>query len=405
MPAAGNDVPAAADAALAAPTAGPLFWVLTENGTTVQNQGHDSAERLPSAEAVVLVLAESDVSWHSLAIPRGPSNRLRAALLGSLEEALLTEPEQLHVAVAPESQPGATAWVAVTEREWISSAIAAIERRGLLVDRVVPMICPGEKAHGHFFDDAAPGQSPEPGLAMADANGIVCLPLSGTLARALLPGAAVSAVRWTALPSVAAAAERWLGQPVHLQTLAERLLIASRTTWNLRQFDMAPRRRGALALRDWARRFLRPTWRPVRVGVAALLVLQILALNVWAFVQRQAIEDRREAQSTLLLSAFPQTRLVRDPPAQMARETDLLRALAGKPGPTDLEALLAAAAAAWPDSQGPAQSLRFSLGQLSFAATAWSPEDMKQFTARLAPAGWQVDAQAGRVQISRSNAP
>ena len=64
--------------------------------------------------------------------------------------------------------------------------------------------------------------------------------------------------------------------------------------------------------------------------------------------------------------------VVRDPAAQMERESDVLRAAAGQPGPADFETMLSAAASAWPENQGPMQSLRFQTGQLTLAAPGWT---------------------------------
>ena len=398
------DMPAPGDSG--APGSGASWlWMRSETGAAVQSHGHAPVAQLPAAEAVVAVVPEQDVSWHYVAVPRAPAGKMRAALLGVLEDNLLADPEQLHVALAPQAEPGAKAWVAVMDRPWLADAILQLERHGLLVDRVVPALWPGETPHGHFYDAAAPGQEPEPAIAMADANGIVCLPLAGTLARALLPPAAASTVRWTAPPPVAAAAERWLGAPVGVQGQAERLLVAARSTWNLRQFDLVVRRRGSLAVRDAFRRFLRPTWKPVRIGLAALLALQVVGLNVWAWSQEAALDDKREQQVALLMSAFPKVRLVRDPAAQMERETDVLRAAAGQPGPGDFETLLSAAAAAWPENQGPMQALRFQSGQLTLTTSGWSAAENRQFAERLRAGNLASDFQNGRVVITRSTAP
>jgi general secretion pathway protein L len=380
-----------------------LFWVRTDSGQTVDAQGQSSPARMPRAEAVVLVMSETDISWHSLTVPRAPTGKMRAALFGTLEENLLTDTEQLHAALAPDAAPGARAWVAVVDKPWLSQALSAFERLGLTVDRVVPPLWPGDRPHGHFFDACAPGQSPEPALAMADANGIVCLPLAGTLARSLLPPAAAKAMRWSAPPAIATAAERWLGEPVIVRSTGEQLLAAARSTWNLRQFDLAPRLRGSLALRDAWRRFMRPAWRPVRLGLLALLALQVFGLNAWAWAHQRAIDARRTAQTVLLKEAHPQVTVVRDPALQMGRETDRLRAAAGQPGASDLETLLAAASAAWPEGQAPAQNLRFQTGQLSLSAAGWSAEDIRRFGERLQPAGWSVASQEGRVTVTRAS--
>lgn len=391
------------DAASALPDA--WFWITTHNGMNVNNQGSAAASQLPLSEAVVAVMAEPDVSWHSITLPRAPANRMRAAVLGMLEEHLLTDPENLHVALAPEAQAGERAWVAIVDRAWLRACLAAFERQGVMIDRVVPPLWPGEGAHGHFFDAALTGETPEPAIAMADANGIACLPIAGTLARALLPPTAAQSLRWKAPPSVAAAAERWLGAPVTLETTGERLLQAARSTWNLRQFELAPKLRGAMALRDGVRRFMRPAWRPFRIGLVCAAVLQLVALNLWSWSHRQVLADKQQAQAALLTDTHPQVRIVRNAPLQMERETDLLRVAAGRPGPGDLESLLAAASAAWPDQQGPMQNLRFQPGQLSLAASGWSPDDIRIFTERLKPAGLTVSSQAGRVIVARGGNP
>lgn len=375
-------------------------WVRTDNGLVVHGQGHGTPSTMPRAEAVVLVLAEPDVSWHSVTLPKAPAGRMRAALAGVLEDHLLSDPEQLHLSLAPDAAPGQRGWVAAVDKAWLGGALAAFERQGVSVDRVVPPLWPGERPHGHFFDAAGPGEAPVPALAMADAHGIVCLPLAGSLARAMLPATAAEATRWSAPPAVAAAAERWLGAPVNLRSPGEQLLVAARSTWNLRQFDLSPRLRGSLALRDLARRFLRPAWKPVRVGLVALVALQVVALNVWAWAHDRAVDDKRRAQLALLTEAHPQISLVRDAPLQMERETDRLRAAAGRPGAGDLESMLAAAASAWPDGRGPLQDLRFQVGQLTIGAPGWTPEDLRQFGERLRPAGWAVSSRDGRITIT-----
>jgi general secretion pathway protein L len=401
--AAASDVATGADAVGSIPT--DWFWATTANGTSVEQQGTGPVSAMPQTEAAVGVLSELDVSWHAITLPRAPAGKLRAALVGVLEEHLLTEPESVHVAVAPAAEAGERAWVAIVDRVWLTDCLAAFERQGLIIDRVVPQLWPGDGSHGHFFDAAPAGGSPEPAIAMADVNGIACLPIAGTLARALLPASAAQAMRWTAPPSVAAAAERWLGAQVSLESAGERLLRASRSTWNLRQFDLVARRRGTLAVRDAVRRFMRPAWRPLRLGLICAAVVQVLALNLWAWSHRQVLADKQEAQSALLTDTHPQVRVVRNPPLQMERETEVLRAAAGRPGPGDFETLLAAASAAWPEQQGPMQNLRFQPGQLSLAASGWSAEDTRRFSERLKPAGLTVTAQNGRVTVARGNAP
>ena len=77
----------------------------------------------------------------------------------------------------------------------------------------------------------------------------------------------------------------------------------------------------------------------------------------------------------------------------MLRETQALRTLAGKPGDSDLEPMLQAAAAAWPDERPPVENLRFEAGKLTLAANGWSDAQIEQFRGVLQPAGFAVERQ------------
>ena len=391
----------------ASPSAGTEFaYALSADMLEPTAQGRAAPALLPKADTVVAVLADADVAWHRVTLPRAPAAKLRAALSGLLEESLLEDADSLHMALAPNASAGQSAWVAVVHKAWLAAHLEVLDKAGAAVDRVVPGLWPGDAPQGHFFDASADaGDAPVPALTLADVNGLVCLPLAGSLARALLPAMTAQPTRWTTTPSVAAPAERWLGAPITVQSETEHALQAARSLWNLRQFDLAPRRRGSRAMRDLSKRFLSPGWRPVRVGLVALALLQVVGLNAWAWAQRRTLDDKRQAQIALLKAAHPQVRSVLDAPLQMQRETEVLRAAAGKPGPGDLETMLSAAASAWPAGQGPVQSLRFEPGQLTLAAPGWNDEQARAFGERLRPSGWRSEYAQGRVTLSRAAAP
>jgi general secretion pathway protein L len=254
---------------------------------------------------------------------------------------------------------------------------------------------------GHFSaafgdDAAAPMQ-----LTWSDAKGVMCLGVNGALAKQMLPQWTSQPARWTAHPAVAAPAERWLGGSVTVLTDEQRLLRAMRSLWNLLQFDIAPKHRGTVVLRDALRRFRSRGWRPVRWGLAALVVLQVIGLNLWSWHQEREIAAKRSATVALLQKAHPQVRAVLDAPAQMQRETDLLRAAAGKAGDGDLETLLGAAAAAWPEGQAPLQTLKFDNGRLTFAAVGWTDQQVANFRGQLGAGGWSVGQEGSALTISR----
>jgi general secretion pathway protein L len=384
--------------------AGEFPFVLSSDGNTPASTGSAAPALLPRADRVVAVLADSDVSWHRIDVPKAPAARLRAALAGAMEEALLDDEATLHFALGPLALPGQSGWVAVMNRPWLVATLAELARHGVRVDQLVPASAPDEAVSGHFHIDDAEADAGEdvvPTLVLAGPQGVVCMRLQGQLARALMPPPDTAAPRWTATPAAAAAAERWLGGPVAVLGEAERSLLAARTALDLRQFDLAPRHRGMQALREGLRGLLQPEWRPVRWGLAALVGLQVVGLNAWAWQQQRAIDQRRQAMVELLRSSHPQVRAVLDAAVQMQRETEQLRARAGRPGEGDLEVLLAAAAAAWPDGQPPVQTLRFESGRLTLAANDWDDGQLQAFRERLRPAGYAAELADGRVTLSR----
>jgi len=381
-------------------------YVLSTDGLQVSSHGRAQPSLMPRADSVVAVLADSDVSWQRLTLPKAPAARLRAALGGLLEEQLLEDDEAVHLALAPGAQAGSAVWVAAMHKPWLRGELESLEKSGLSIERVLPSSWPGDTPQGHFSEADGAGNTGNARIMLchADEQGLNLLRLDGSLARALLPQMSVQSTLWTAEPAVAAPAERWLGASVRVQTQAERALQSVRSLWNLRQFDLAPRRRGTRALRNALRQLRSPAWRPVRFGLATLLVLQLVGLNAWAWHQRQTLAELRLSQERLLRSTFPEVRAVLDAPLQMQRATEMLRAAAGQTGDNDLEALLGAAASAWPEGQGPVQTLRFEPGRLTLAAPGWSEQQLTQFRERLRPGGWAVESAEGRISLSRAAA-
>lgn len=382
---------------------GEYAFVLSADGVNVGKTGRCAPSLLPKADSVVAVLAASDVSWQRITLPKAPAARLRAALAGVLEEALLDDADAIHLAVAPDSTPGQPTWVAAVHRSWLQGHLTALEKSGVPVERVVPAAWPDEPPTGHFDEAGAAEGSVGPMLlTWSDGNGVMTVRLQGGMARSLLPAWTALPARWSATPAVAAPAERWLGAPVMVMPAEQHVLQSTRSLWNLRQFDLAPRNRGTLALRDAFRRVLSPTWRPVRWGVGALVAMQVVGLNLWAWQQQQEMTAKKQAMVEVLRSAHPQVRAILDAPVQMQRETEALRAAAGKPGEGDLEALLHAAALAWPEDSPPVEALRFEPGRLTVSAAGWADTQIEAFRGRMRAGGWAVEAADGRLTVSRA---
>ena len=379
-------------------------YLLSADGLTVSRQGRTTAALLPKADTVVAWVGPTDVSWHRITMPRAPASKLRAALVGLVEEQLLDDEQAVHLALAPQSSAGAATWVAAVHKRWLSQHLEHLEKAGAFVERAVPSLWPEEPGSGHFFasSDNADGSSAQTWLAYANGDGVRCARMAGTWVREQLPGWNREGTRWSASPAVAAQAERWLGVPVAVRADADHALQAVRSLWDLRQFDLAARARGSRWLRDAARRVLSPGWRPARVGLLALLVLNLIGINLWALRQRAEIEARKDAMVALMKASHPQISPIVDAPVQMRRATDTLRAAAGRVGDADLEAALAAAAQAWPVGQAPVQSMQFSAGKLTLVVGVWSADQIERFRSSLRSAGWSVEAADGKLVLARA---
>jgi len=378
-------------------------YVLSHDGLGVAAHGRCAPALLPAAARVVAVVGAEDLGWQRITLPKAPAARLRAALAGVLEDALLDDADALHLALEPGALAQRPAWVAVAHRGWLAAQLEALERGGRAVDQVVPAVAPGEPAAGHFWHGEDDDDADPPRLTWRDAQGVLTLRLHDGLARSLQPQWARNAgTAWSASPTAVEAAAHWLGEPVAVRSDDEGALAAARSPWNLRQFELAAPRRGLRALAEGWRRLREPAWAPLRWGLLALVAVQVGGLNLWAWQQRAALEQGRAAQIELLRSTHPQVRAVLDAPLQMQRETALLRAAAGRAGTADFEALLGAAAAAWPSDLGPAQALHYEAGQLSLSAAGWSPPHIEAFGQRLRAEGWRLEHSDGRLRLSRA---
>lgn len=382
-----------------APAAQDLAYALSTDDQRLTGEGRAPVAELPAADTLVAVVPAHAIGWHRIPAPKAPASRLRQALASLLEEALLEDEAELHLALPPQWKAGEPVWVAVLNRHRLRQAIEQLEAGGRTVDRVVPAWPPEGPVAGEVLREGDLVQ-----LAWRDAQGPVCLPLHSPMARALV--AAVpddTRIQWHASPEAAAEAAELAGAAVAARTTAERLLAAAGGEWNLRQFDLGVRRRGHRAAREALRQVLHePRWRLARLGLLALVAVQLLGANLWAWQQREALAGQKKALTTLLQTSFPQVRAVFDPPAQMRKEIDLLRASAGRPGETDLEPLLQAADAAWPASRGPATGLRYEPGRLTLGSAGWTAPELDAFRQRLLPLGLDAETGPGGVTVQRA---
>ena len=368
------------------------LWARTTDGQRVDAHGSAPASRLPADGEMVLLLPPQLLSWHQVAVPKVAPSRLRAVLDGLLEDRLLDDAGQLHFALAPGAKPGQTLWVAALRADWLRAALAALKTAGHAVARVVPLLWPQPEPTQRAFERGG-----QVWLAAAGPLGVVCAPCPPDSAptpwATLLDRVADSpngpAPTCISEPASAALAEQMLQRPPDIVGAAEQMVRAAQGPWDLAQFEFsqsAQARRGHW-LRDTARTLLHaPAWRPVRWGLAALVLLQIAALNITAWRSQQALASKQAQIRQTLTERFPQITLVLDAPVQMRRAVADLRQSSGEASPRDLEALLqdlAPASAQW-------DTLEYGLGQVTLSGFRVAPQADSNWKDRFEAAGWNV---------------
>lgn len=376
-------------------------YVLTADGRHVQSHASAPAALLPrisgaGAEVVAIVPAGA-LSWHQVELPKGTSAgspRLRAVLEGVLEDRLLDEPEALHFAVQPQARPGAPVWVAACDRAWLRSAVQVLEAAQRPAARLVPEFAPDGAAALYAI-----GEGEDALLVATGENGPMILPLAGS-ALALLPELPDEAPR-LAEPACAAQAEQVLQHKVELLQAPQRWLRASRSDWDLAQFDLASSARARTLKKlagGWAELLRAPQWRAARWGAALLVLLNLAGLNAWAWKERSALDGKRLALRQTLTQTFPNVKVVVDAPVQMEKEVAVLRQAVGASSGRDLEAMLNALAAVAP--QRTVGGLEFNGNELRVKGMGAGADEVRGLSTSLKSLGYAATLQGDTLVLS-----
>ena len=317
---------------------------------------------------VVAIVPVTLLSWHSVQLPKGisaSSAKLQPVLEGLLEDHLLDDAANLHFALGPlAGAGGGLVWVAVCEKSWLRGHLETLETAERRVSRVVPEFAPETGVlRLNVISDA--GQ-PQLIITGGGNTGVMHLPLTPA-ALALIPSTVdAEEIQIFAEPEVIELAEQVLQRRVDLTTRPQRWLEATRSSWDLAQFDLASssRLRIVKRLALLGRELLHaPPGRPARWGFALLLVVHLAGMNIWSWQVQNTLQARRVALAATLTQTFPQVRLVVDAPLQMERELVILRQASGRLSGRDLEPLLAALGSVTTADLSPA-AIEFTAGEV-----------------------------------------
>lgn len=393
--------------------ASEYLYIQSSDGQQAGQGGQAAASLLPPATRTgqtVAVIAWPCLSWHQVALPPGlnlhsrrQQTRVRAVLEGLLEERLLDEPAQLHLALQPQAASGQGCWIAACDRAWLHGHMRNLQDSGHAVARLVPELAP----------------APEPQLwAMggADAPWLLATGLDGASTLARLPLRSDAAALQSVLarlpqqtpvlaePQLARAVEA-LPHPVALQTQAQRMLAAAAQSWDLAQFEFdqgANSRLRRRLLDAWQGFAKAPQWRAARWGTAVALLAQLIGLNAWAWKENRDIAARQQQVRQVLQATFAHVPVIVDAPVQMQRELDLLRAATGALAPGDLEPLLAASARI--DGIHRAAAIEYQDRQLRLQGLAFDAAALEAAQQALAGSGYRLQ-RTGEALVLAEEAP
>ena len=121
--------------------------MLSNDGLAPAAQGRCAARLLPKANTSVAVLADVDVSWHRITLPKAPQRGCRRRSPACSRRRCSTT--DVHLALAPNAAAGQPTWVAAVNRPWLTQQLAWLERAQVFVDRVVPLSWPDDPPVGH----------------------------------------------------------------------------------------------------------------------------------------------------------------------------------------------------------------------------------------------------------------
>ena len=334
------------------------------DGYQVVRSGVGAASFLSAyAGEVLALIPHTRLSWLSVQFPPGSHGaRLGAVLAGLLEDRVLDDVADLHCVVDPASadvpRSGGVALVATCSKSWLREVLAPLQATGLVLQRLVPEL--SARAQPLLCVMGTPEQSQS---VLCHSQGVTLLPPNVAQWKAFPAFTAYATLSAAQAPLVAEPAmvervEQLLQRRPVMQNAAQRSVVAAQSDWDLAQAEWEQGRSQRflrLAQHAWQTLLHAPAWRIVRIGLASLLVLQVVGLNAMAWREQRALDQQKAQLSQILTTAFPSVQLVIDAPLQMQRGVDALQRNAGRITSTDFEPMLASTANALPEGLVPTQ--------------------------------------------------
>ena len=372
------------------------YW-LSPNGLSISLSGQSSAALLPrSAGEVVAVIPWQLVSWHSLKLPalsqsQFNEQKLSAVLNGMLEDELLDEVNSMHF-ILPNNlkslvASGREVMIGACSRDWLRSAVNALQDQGIRVQRIVCELTPTTSGPLSKTDNSIYNE-PNTSELLESVESVAVLHVLGP---ASLPASAVlctengviklppSTPSWSAFkglggkdlsilcePHWVQSTSEALGREPKLYSVSQRMLDASLSNWDAAtgEWEQSRSFRFYRNIQKLYTEFMHHAkWSLARQALLGLVVLNLVGLNLWSWIEGVNIKSSEQELSKLLKETFPAIGLIVDPSLQMQREMKRLKHARGQSATGDLESMLSAVAQQLPPNYR-LQSFNYSANEL-----------------------------------------
>jgi general secretion pathway protein L len=322
----------------------PLRYAMRANNGELQRSGTGQMAELPRADRVDIIVPASMVLFTEVKLPPVRGQKLRQMLPFAVEEKILSDPDQVQVAVGERDEGGITR-VAVVDRGWLDACCERLRLAGLrpvngYAETCLPELEPNawtliwDGREGFVRTAVGAGLALD---SMGDAGAPFALQRAVEEARnnTKLPEKII--LRATDAAASVPDLQLWSTQlgvtvvPGQDWHWAPRFLNAANAI-NLLQGDYSP----SSSLRE-----LIPQLRPILLLAGLIIGAQVLATGVdWWRLNREKKMLTTEMTKTFK-AAFPNASVVVDAPLQMQRNLSELRRASGQSQPSDFLPLLA----------------------------------------------------------------
>jgi general secretion pathway protein L len=325
------------------------LYALAADDHRVEREGEAPLSELrpviARAQRTVLIIAASDVTLLRVKTPPLSAARLRAALPNIVEDQLIADPADC--AIAAGDQVDGLRTVAVVQRAWLNALLGTVIGAGARRIVAVPsQLCLPHSADMLTAAALRQGLDVDLAVRLSEQEGIglpvmperpenVAPDVVQSL-RAIVPGAAI---RLYVPPSDVAEYEAVGDEGIFVLPDQWSHWIAGASQIKLNLLTGLGAASGPSI--NWR------AWRWPAILAAALVLINVIALNSDWWRLRGESEALRASMTRIYRTAYPNETVIVDPIAQMRQKIDAAKRDSGQPAPEDFASLVARFGQAW----------------------------------------------------------